>query len=184
MKPNLKTLSTFLSLVLRHQPDIIRLHLDAGGWADIEDLVARANAHGTPLTRDLVLAIVATSDKQRFRIDETGTRIRANQGHSIPVDLGLVPRTPPPRLYHGTATRFLASILAEGLLPRERQHVHLSAQTDTALTVGARHGRPVILEIDAAVLHQTGHPFFCSENGVWLTPSVPPAALKVLPSPA
>jgi len=166
--------SRFLSLVLRHQPGRIGLALDAQGWADLDTLVDLANAHGTPLTRDGVLRIVAGNDKQRFAIDATGTRIRANQGHSVRVDLGLEPTAPPPVLYHGTATRFLHAIRKRGLVPGPRRHVHLADATGTATAVGARHGVPAVLGVDAHAMHRDGHAFFLSANGVWLVDAVPP----------
>lgn len=168
-------LSKFLSLVLRHQPETIGLVLDAGGWAAIDELIARSRAHGTPFTEDELLAVVAGSDKQRFSLSEDRRRIRAAQGHSIPVELGLAPTPPPATLYHGTATRFVPSIRTQGLVPGARQHVHLSPDAATAHKVGQRHGRPVVLVIDAAAMAAQGHTFYLSANGVWLTDHVPPA---------
>ena len=121
--------------------------------------------------------MVRTSDKQRFAISEDGTRIRANQGHSVPVELGLLPQVPPEQLYHGTATRFLDSIRIQGLLRGDRHHVHLSANADTAVKVGSRHGQPVVLIVHAGDMHHAGHVFFRSDNGVWLVAHVPPAFL-------
>lgn len=164
--------SKFLSLVLRHQPDVIGLSLDAEGWADIDALMRLAQGH-KPLTLALIEAVVENNNKQRFAISEDGQRIRARQGHSIDVDLGFVPVTPPARLYHGTATRFVASIRREGLVKRSRRHVHLSADADTATNVGARHGTPAILIVHAAEMVAAGHAFYRSENGVWLTDAVP-----------
>ena len=165
--------SKFLSLVLRHQPDVIGLSLDAEGWADIDELIRLAQGH-KPLTRALIEAVVENNNnKQRFAISDDGQRIRARQGHSIDVDLGFVPVTPPALLYHGTATRFVASIRREGLVKRSRQHVHLSADADTATNVGARHGTPAILVVHAAEMVAAGHAFYRSENGVWLTDAVP-----------
>ena len=165
--------SKFLSLVLRHKPEHIGLTLNREGWADIDDLIARAGAHGTPLTREDVLRVVETSDKQRFALDMTGQRIRASQGHSVDVELGLEPREPPPVLFHGTAESALASICMAGLHAASRQHVHLSPDEATAVKVGRRHGPPVVLRIDAAGMRAEGHEFFCSTNGVWLTDAVP-----------
>jgi putative RNA 2'-phosphotransferase len=169
---DLVSASKFLSLVLRHRPDRIGLSLDAAGWADIAELVRLSQAH-RPLTRDMIEAVVAGSDKQRFAISEDGLRIRANQGHSIEVDLALAVVAPPDRLYHGTATRFVDAIRREGLLRRDRHHVHLSADIDTAWRVGARHGKPVVLTIRAAEMATAGHVFRCSANGVWLADAVP-----------
>ncbi|HEY0064351.1 MAG TPA: RNA 2'-phosphotransferase [Telluria sp.] len=170
---NLEKASKFLSLVLRHKPEEIGLTLDHEGWADIGQLVALSNAKGKPLTRELLVEVVRTSDKQRFAIDPAGTRIRANQGHSIPVDLKLPPQTPPARLFHGTATRFIASIREKGLSAGSRQHVHLSADRETATRVGARHGKPSVLVVDAAAMQRDGMVFYVSENDVWLTEAVP-----------
>src|SRR3954466_12213498 len=137
-------LSKFLSLVLRHQPESIGLVLDAQGWADVDDLIARAAAAEAVFSRAELEQVVATSDKKRFTISEDGLRIRAAQGHSVAVELGLTPREPPPVLFHGTATRFVDAIMARGLTPQSRQHVHLSLDEATALNVGRRHGQPII----------------------------------------
>jgi putative RNA 2'-phosphotransferase len=173
MRPDLVKISKFLSYVLRHEPGAIGLALDANGWADVDELIAKAHAAGTPLDRDGIAAAVATNDKQRFALSPDGARIRANQGHSIDVDLALSPQTPPDVLYHGTATRFLDSIRAQGLVAGQRQHVHLSADRDTATRVGARHGTPVVLAVDARAMHAAGLAFVRSDNGVWLADAVP-----------
>jgi putative RNA 2'-phosphotransferase len=165
--------SKFLSLVLRHRPEEIGLALDREGWADVDELIERARASGMGITRDIVLEIVRTSDKQRFALDAAGRRIRANQGHSIEVDLGLEPVEPPRLLFHGTARSFLPSIRDAGLHAAERQYVHLSQDEATAIKVGRRHGPPVVLRIDALGMRQAGHVFFRSTNGVWLTEAVP-----------
>ncbi|KAF0811600.1 RNA 2'-phosphotransferase [Andreprevotia sp. IGB-42] len=171
----LEKTSKFLSYVLRHRPDSIGLTLDENGWADVDALIACAAQNGTVLTHALIRELVISNDKQRFALDETPGRIRANQGHSVAVDLGLQPITPPDTLYHGTATRFVESIRVEGLLPRSRQHVHLSATVDTARNVGARHGVVIILPVRAAALAETGIHFYRSENGVWLADHIPAA---------
>jgi putative RNA 2'-phosphotransferase len=171
-------LSKFLSFVLRHKPDAIGLVLDAEGWAGIDDLIAKADASGTRFGRDELLDVVATSDKKRFSLSPDGLRIRAAQGHSVSVELGLVPREPPPVLYHGTATRFVEAILAEGLKSRSRQQVHLSLDEVTAHRVGQRHGKPVILKVDAARMHMQGFKFYVADNGVWLIDEVPPEFLS------
>lgn len=167
--------SRFLSLVLRHRPEAIGLRLDAQGWAAVDELLAALAAHGRSMTRAELEALVRDSDKQRFAL--RGDRIRASQGHSIAVDLGLVPREPPAVLYHGTIARVLPSIRREGLIKGSRTHVHLSADRETALRVGARRGEPVLLRISAAAMHAAGHAFFCSDNGVWLVDAVPPRFL-------
>jgi putative RNA 2'-phosphotransferase len=172
-------ISKFLSLVLRHEPERIGIVLDESGWTDVEALLAAAAAHGVAITRDDLAQIVASSDKQRFALSPDGARIRANQGHSVDVDLGLAPATPPDRLYHGTVDRFVESIRARGLLKGERHHVHLSADLDTAKRVGGRRGAPVVLVVRAAEMAATGHAFFRSENGVWLVEHVPPAFIEI-----
>lgn len=174
-------LSKFLSKHLRHAPEAIGLSLLPGGWVAVDTLLAACAARGLPVTRADLDEVVRTSDKQRFAFDATATRIRANQGHSVDVDLALAPQVPPDVLYHGTATRFLPAILAEGLRRMERHHVHLSAEHATAVTVGKRHGRPVVLEVAAGALHAAGATFFRAENGVWLVAHVPPSHLRVMP---
>lgn len=166
--------SKFLSLVLRHAPETIGLALDSAGWAQVDDLLERANAHGAALDRASLGQIVAGSDKQRFAFSDDGQRIRANQGHSVPVQLALPPQEPPARLFHGTASRFLESIRRTGLQPIQRQHVHLSTDAQTAETVGRRHGKPCVLWVDARALQASGQVFLRAENGVWLTTAVPP----------
>jgi putative RNA 2'-phosphotransferase len=175
-------LSKFLSFVLRHKPDAIGLALDPQGWASIDELIEKGNASGTALNRDDLLRVVETSDKKRFSISADGLRIRAAQGHSVSVELGLAPKEPPPILYHGTATRFVESILSEGLKPQARQQVHLSLDEATARSVGQRHGKPVIFNVDAARMHAQGFSFYLADNGVWLTDHVPPQFLTLLPS--
>ena len=171
------TLSKFLSLVLRHAPETIGLTLDANGWTDVDELVRRANAHGKTLTAADVLRITAESDKKRFTLSEDNLRIRAAQGHSIKVELGLTPVTPPDILFHGTATRFADAIKAEGLKPQSRQQIHLSLDEDTAVKVGQRHGKPIVFRVEAGRMHAEGYLFFRADNGVWLTDAVPPAFL-------
>ena len=177
-----RKVSKFLSLVLRHQPESIGLVLDPQGWADIDRLIERAGAHGMAMTRGEILDVVAASDKQRFALDASGRRIRANQGHSIDVDLGLEPMEPPPVLFHGTAETSVAAIRAEGLRPGRRQHVHLSRDAATATAVGGRHGRPVVLRVAAGRMRSSGFKFYLSANGVWLTDAVPPEFIE-LPEP-
>jgi putative RNA 2'-phosphotransferase len=178
-KTELTSISKFLSLVLRHEPLRIGLTLDDAGWASVDELLRNAAAAGKPITRDLLQHIVDTSDKRRFALSEDGKRIRANQGHSIEIELGLVPLQPPDVLYHGTATRFLDSILADGLDKRQRHHVHLTVDLGIARSVGQRYGIAVLIAIDAARMHADGHVFFRSENGVWLTDAVPTTYLSV-----
>ena len=169
--------SKFLSFVLRHQPEAIGLTLDSAGWADVADLIRLANVSGRPLDRETLILIVETNDKQRFALDATRSRIRANQGHSIQIDLGLVPQAPPPVLFHGTASRFIDSIRSQGLVPGSRTHVHLSQDSATARAVGSRHGQPVVLAVDAGAMHAYGNEFRLAHNGVWLVLHVPVAFL-------
>lgn len=166
--------SKFLSLILRHEPGRVELTLDNAGWVSVEELLQAVNRHGVTLNLEELKHIVATSDKKRFAFSDDGLRIRASQGHSIEVDLQYTPQTPPEILYHGTATRFLESIREKGLQKMERHHVHLHDDTATALDVGARHGKPVLLSIRAGEMHRTGHVFHCSANNVWLVDHVPP----------
>ena len=170
--------SKFLSLVLRHEPQRAGITLDAEGWVDVDALLTGLVKAGHPLSRDRLSELVAENDKKRFTLSPDGARIRAAQGHSVPVALGLEPIAPPARLYHGTATRFLDAIKAEGLCPGSRQQVHLSLDVDTARKVGARHGKPVILIVDAQAMEAAGHAFFQADNGVWLTDAVPPEFLR------
>lgn len=165
-------LSKFISLVLRHQPSKYGLALDPNGWASIDDLIAVANRAGVPLTHSLLAQVVAQNDKQRFALNDEGTAIRARQGHSIDIDLQLVPLEPPTQLFHGTAERFVPSIRKEGLLRRSRQHVHLSPDSATAIKVGQRHGKAVVLTVESGRMHHDGYQFYRSENGVWLVDSV------------
>jgi putative RNA 2'-phosphotransferase len=165
-------------LVLRHQPEHIGLTLDAAGWADVEELLARLQQHGQAVSREQLNAVVADNNKQRFAFSPDGQRIRANQGHSIEVELGYTPQMPPEHLYHGTANRNLAAIQEHGLLRQQRHHVHLSADKETAHKVGQRHGRPMVLTIAAGEMIRQGHTFFRSENGVWLTEAVPPTFIE------
>jgi putative RNA 2'-phosphotransferase len=168
--------SKYLSKHLRHQPERIGLTLDEGGWVEIDALIAAAAAHGFPFTREELDHVVANNDKRRFAVE--GTRIRASQGHSVDVELGLPAATPPPYLYHGTVARNLEAIRAEGLRPMNRHDVHLSPDRETATRVGARRGRPVVLSVDAGAMHRDGHEFRVSANGVWLTQAVPPQYLR------
>ena len=174
-----RRISKFLSFVLRHHPEEIGITLDENGWVDVDVLLSAMAEHGRAIRREQLEDIVATNDKQRFAIEDG--RIRANQGHSVSVDLDLSERQPPDVLYHGTATRFVDAIRAQGLSKMSRQHVHLSADEATASKVGVRHGKLVILRVDAAAMVRDGHVFFCSKNGVWLVDHVPPEFLESLP---
>ncbi len=181
MSQRLTRISKFLSLVLRHRPDKIALTLDDAGWAGVDELLAALNRHNFPVTREELQTTVATNDKQRFAFNEDATKIRASQGHSVAVALDYQPAVPPAVLYHGTVARFLDSIRAQGLLPGNRHHVHLSADDTTARRVGARRGAPIVLQIDAARMHADGYVFYLSANGVWLAAHVPSAYLAFPP---
>lgn len=173
-KPGLVRTSKFIALVLRHRPQAAGITLDERGWADVRELIAGVNATGHHrLDMATLEEIVATDEKRRYAFDEDHVRIRANQGHSVPVDVGLREATPPDVLYHGTAERFCASIERQGLLPRGRLYVHLSTDIPTAIKVGSRHGRPVVWRVDCRRMLENGLRFFLSENGVWLVESVP-----------
>jgi putative RNA 2'-phosphotransferase len=170
--------SKFLSLVLRHDPATIGLVLDPAGWVDVDVLLAALAAHGRAWTRAELDELVRTSDKQRFALSPDGTRIRANQGHSVEVELGYAPAAPPERLYHGTVAAALDAIRRDGLLPMARHAVHLSPDRETAVKVGGRRGAPVILVVRAGDMHRAGHVFSVSANGVWLVDRVPPEFLE------
>ena len=165
--------SKFLSYVLRHRPETIGLKLDAQGWTDVCELLERAAAAGMSISREELARLVATSDKQRFALSDSGTRIRANQGHSVDVDLQLPVATPPQMLYHGTVARSLDAIRVQVLRPGKRHDVHLSATPEVARKVGARRGAPVVLEIPTAPMLRDGFEFRVSANSVWLLPHVP-----------
>ncbi|MBL6447901.1 RNA 2'-phosphotransferase [Fulvivirga sp. 29W222] len=166
-------LSKFLSLVLRHKPETIGLELDPEGWADVKELFEKMNAHRKPIDMEVLEVIVENNNKKRFRFNEDKTRIRASQGHSISIDLGYEKIEPPEVLYHGTASKNIDNILKTGLTKGSRHHVHLSLDIETAINVGQRHGKPVVLNIRARAMHNDGLHFYRSDNGVWLTESVP-----------
>jgi putative RNA 2'-phosphotransferase len=178
LKNELTRHSKFLSLVLRHKPKVLQLTLDGEGWVEIDELIKQSQNSQHPFTFDIIKKVVQSCDKQRFKLSEDEKRIRANQGHSIDIDLSLQPTTPPDVLYHGTAARFLSQILDQGLKKQTRQHVHLSTNKETATKVGSRYGKPVILAIDAKSMHQNNCTFLRSDNGVWLTDNVPAMYLK------
>ncbi len=179
MSKQLVSLSKFLSLVLRHRPEMIGLRLDKEGWASIADLLKNAKVRGHDITWDLLQEVVATSDKRRFSISDDGHRIRANQGHSIAaVDLDMPASQPPKLLYHGTVAGVIPSIQKQGLKKRSRNHVHLSTEVETARQVGARRGNSVVLGVRAGEMHAAGYKFFLSVNGVWLTEEVPASFIE------
>jgi putative RNA 2'-phosphotransferase len=173
-------ISKLLSLALRHEPAALGVTLDAAGWTEVSAVLRGLAARGETLTEEELEELVATSDKQRFAVSPDGLLIRANQGHSVDVDLGLPRREPPEVLFHGTVARFLEPIRQDGLLRRARTHVHLSTEVDTAQVVARRRaGESVILRIRARAMHEAGHVFFMSANGVWLTEKVPPEFLDI-----
>lgn len=169
-----KSTSKLLSLVLRHRPEAVGIELDESGWVEINTLLAAIAEHRRPLSREQLDFVVRENDKQRFAISEDGTRIRANQGHSVEIDLGYQPATPPETLYHGAPEQFVASIRSQGLKKMKRHHVHLHGDISVAETVGSRRGQPVILTIRSADMHRAGFEFFVTPNQVWLTDHVPP----------
>jgi len=175
MKTNYKHISKFLSLILRHKPETIGLQLDENGWADVDKLLAKAKRTTPELNLAVLKEVVATNDKKRFIFNDSETKIRANQGHSIQIDLGYTAKQPPEYLYHGTVAKFMEAIKANGLLKMSRHHVHLSADLDTATKVGSRRGKPIILTVKSGAMHEAGMEFYQSENGVWLTDHVPAA---------
>ena len=174
-----KTTSKYISLILRHKPEVIGISLDEHGWAVVDDLIAGVSKTH-PLDMETLERIVAEDEKQRYSFNEDKTLIRANQGHSIPVDVELPEVTPPAVLYHGTSLKYKESIDKQGLIPKSRLYVHLSGDVDTARKVGQRHGKPVIYTVDAAAMHADGYTFYRSVNGVWLTREVPARYLTVI----
>lgn len=171
-------ISKFLSLVLRHQPEAIGIQLDQNGWANITDLIEKANAYGVKFDREILDHIVATNPKKRFAFNDTLDKIRASQGHSIEIELGYTNQQPPEILFHGTGEKSVPSILDTGLEKINRQHVHLSSDIGTAVKVGQRHGRPFVFKVLAGQMYNDKFQFFLSENGVWLTDHVPAKYLK------
>ena len=167
-----RSTSKYISLILRHKPEVIGISLDEHGWAVVDDLIKGVNKTH-PLDMATLERIVAEDEKQRYSFNEDKTLIRANQGHSIPVDVELQEVVPPDVLFHGTGIKYKGSIDAQGLIPKSRLYVHLSPDAETARKVGQRHGKPVIYTIDAAAMHADGYRFFRSVNGVWLTKEVP-----------
>ena len=174
-----KTTSKYISLILRHKPEVIGISLDEHGWAVVDDLITGVSKTHH-LDMEALERIVAEDEKQRYSFNEDKTLIRANQGHSIPVDVELPEVTPPAVLYHGTGLKYKESIDKQGLIPKSRLYVHLSGDADTARKVGQRHGKPVIYTVDAAAMHADGYTFYRSVNGVWLTKEVPVRYLSVI----
>ena len=179
MKNQVTRTSKFMSYVLRHNPSEIGIELDKNGWVDIDQFIERANEHGKKINRSLVEQVVVTNDKQRFAISEDGKLIRANQGHSVEVELALEPQTPPKYLLHGTAEKNVDAILNNGLNKMSRHHVHLTESMTTAHAVGQRYGKVVIFEVNAEKMASDGFEFYKSENNVWLVESVPARYLEI-----
>lgn len=169
----IKGISKFLSYILRHHPEAIGLELDEEGWVDVHELMAKSKTDYSVITREILDIVVSTNEKKRFAFNEDRSKIRASQGHSIDIELNLETQQPPEFLYHGTVEKFLETIKAEGLKKMNRQHVHLSAEKETAVNVGSRRGQPIVLVINSGEMHQNGHYFYLSANGVWLTDHVP-----------
>lgn len=174
-----KNTSKYISLILRHKPEAIGITLDEHGWADVNELI-RGVSKTHELNREILERIVAEDEKQRYAFSEDGRKIRANQGHSIPVDVELEEVVPPDVLYHGTGIKYKDSIDAQGLIPKSRLYVHLSGDLETARKVGQRHGKPVIYRVFASKMHEDGYRFYRSVNGVWLTKEVPKEYVKIL----
>ena len=175
----IKRISKFLSLILRHQPEKIKLDLDKNGWASVEELITKSKNNGISFTKDILEQVVNDNDKQRFSFNEDHSKIRANQGHSLKNVVVLTETsTPPPFLYHGTVAKFMASIKETGLQKMSRQHVHLSLDKETAIKVGSRRGKPIILSVRSGDMFKNGYKFYLSENGVWLTDHVPPEFIE------
>ena len=174
-----RSISKYISLILRHKPEVIGITLDEHGWADVDELI-KGVSRTHHLDRETLERIVAEDEKQRYSFSDDKRLIRANQGHSIPVDVELKQMDPPDVLYHGTGIKYKDSIDAQGLIPKSRLYVHLSGDTETAKKVGQRHGKPVIYKVDAAAMHRDGYEFFQSVNRVWLTKEVPKQYLKLL----
>ncbi len=174
MSKQLDKISKFLSYILRHQPEAIGITLDSDGWVNIDSLIMHANQHGEPLTTKLIELVVKTNDKKRFTISDDGLKIRAAQGHSTQqVKINHAEQIPPEFLYHGTATRFIDSIKKQGLVAGSRHYVHLSGDEKTAIKVGERHGKPIVLKVKTLQMYQQGFKFYLADNGVWLTNTVP-----------
>ena len=172
-------ISKFLSLVLRHKPETIGIQLDQNGWVDVYELIDKSNKYGIQFDRDTLNHIVATNSKKRFTFNDKFDKIRASQGHSVEIELGYKNQRPPEILFHGTSQKSVQSILDKGLEKRNRQHVHLSSDTETAIKVGQRHGKPVVFEILAEKMYNDKIEFYISDNGVWLTDNVPTKYLKI-----
>lgn len=178
---NLQSISRYMSLILRHKPEVIGITIDEHGWANVEELIKGIARNNVGFDMQTLEKIVDTDDKQRYSFNSDKSLIRANQGHSIPVDVELEEKEPPNKLYHGTGEKYVESIDQQGLIPKSRLYVHLSKDTDTAIKVGKRHGNCVIYVVKAAEMYRSGYKFYLSQNGVWLTDKVPVKYLEQLP---
>lgn len=176
---NNKETSKYISLILRHKPETIGISLDEHGWANVNELIAGVSKTH-PINMDILEQIVAEDEKQRYSFNEDKTFIRANQGHSIPVDVEFEEKEPPEILFHGTGEKYVDSINKSGLIPKSRLYVHLSSNEETAHKVGTRHGKPVIYKVKSKEMYQDGYKFFCSVNGVWLTKAVPVRYIEII----
>lgn len=177
-KKQLKSISKFMSLVLRHRPDSIGIELTEAGWVAVDQLLPAMNKAGRKIDSDLLQTVVRENDKQRFQFNDDGSMIRATQGHSVEVELGHASATPPDVLCHGTPTKFVEPIQREGLTKQKRHHVHLHADATLASSVGQRRGAPVVLTIDSKAMAAAGYVFFVTPNDVWLTDHVPPEFIR------
>lgn len=175
---DLKPISKFLSLVLRHKPQTIGITMDSQGWVEVDDLLERMRKTGKGISRETLNNVVSTNDKKRFEFSADGKQIRASQGHSVNVDLQYEAVEPLEYLFHGTVAKYVDSIRQNGIQKMDRTHVHLSKDRETAVTVGSRRGAPVILTIAAGKMHRDGHEFYLSANGVWLCKEVPAAYIE------
>jgi putative RNA 2'-phosphotransferase len=178
LQNNLTHISKFLSLILWHQPEKIGIALDENGWADVDELLSKMTAAGTVINKEILNELVSTNDKQRFAFNDNQTKIRASQGHSVLIELGLIQQPPPELLYHGTVSQFISSIKMDGLQKMQRTYVHLSSDITTVQQVGSRRGKPVIIAVQSGQMHNDGFQFFLSDNGVWLTNNVPPVYIQ------
>lgn len=177
---NKTNLSKYIALILRHKPETIGITLDEHGWASVSELLSGINASGNEIDMQTLEEIVAEDEKQRYSFNADKTKIHANQGHSVNVDVELKKAEPPEILFHGTGEKFVSSIKSEGLKPKSRLYVHLSKGRETAVKVGSRHGKPVVFEVNSGEMSRNGFEFFLSENGVWLTKIVPAEYLREL----
>lgn len=180
-KERIRNISKLCSYLLRHKPEAAHLTIDENGWIKVDELLENCAKHHFEFSFEELHEVVISNDKKRFSFNEDQTEIRANQGHSVAVNVKLKAEKPPKTLYHGTAQKNLESILQKGIQKQNRLHVHLSSDLETAKAVGSRHGKPIILEIDAAIMYEDGIKFYLSENGVWLVDSILPNFIKLVP---